>query len=161
VTQHASDRIAGTDDEANNRAVIERFVAAWINREEADLLELLHGSVEWSPPQTVGAPVRDRAHVAQLLTGGAAGKFVRLETLQREVVKILVDGDDAVALIRLRAQTLKGDYYENDYAWYYHLAEGRVAKIVEYADTLHAARLGFLPLSIESSSAQIRNGPSQ
>jgi ketosteroid isomerase-like protein len=137
-------------DSATSRAVIERFVRAWVDRNEGELLQLLDEEAEWTPPQTVASPVRDRKLIASLLAGGAAGRFVRLETLQREVLGVIVDGDEAFARIRLRAETLQGKRYENNYAWYYRVVDGRVAQIVEYADTLHAARLGFLPLEVDS-----------
>jgi len=44
-----------------------------------------------------------------------------------------------VALQQLNATTRKGATYENQYCWVYSCRDGRIARLDEYVDTLHAA----------------------
>jgi ketosteroid isomerase-like protein len=52
-----------------------------------------------------------------------------------------------MVLIGLTATAHSGADYVNDYAWKYEVRDGLARPIEEFADTLYAARLGFLPLT--------------
>ena len=148
MDQHSTSPAAGAGDTTEStRAVIEDFVTAWTSGNTCRLGALLAEEVVWQPPGSIGAERRDRAVVAAQLTGGAAGKFVKLETVQRTIRHIIADCGHAVVLVRLAATTHSGADYVNEYAWHYEVADGLVTRIEEYADTLKAARLGFLPLA--------------
>ncbi len=49
--------------------------------------------------------------------------------------RILCDGDYAVVEARGRNRTKQGKVYENEYCWVIEMRDGKMANIVEYADT--------------------------
>jgi ketosteroid isomerase-like protein len=148
--QHSADSAAGAGDPTDStRAVVGDFVSAWTSGDASRLSALLAPEVVWQPPASISAGRGDRAVVAAALTGGAAGKFVKVETVVRTIRHIIVDGAHAVVLVRMSATTHSGADYVNEYAWHYEVVDGRVTRIEEYADTLKAARLGFLPLTAD------------
>jgi uncharacterized protein len=139
---------AGTEA---TREVVTRFVKAWTTNDVDTVIELLAADAHWDTPPSIGAVFDGPQAIAHQLSGGAAGKYVKVETVRRTVLRIIVDGDFAMVLVRLSATAHTGVEYVNDYAWHYELADGRVRRIVEYADTLFAARLGFLPFEVPSA----------
>jgi ketosteroid isomerase-like protein len=86
-------------------------------------------------------PFFGRDDVAQALTGGAAGQFLDVSSIRRDVHKVVVDGDTAVVLQRLTARTVNDTDYVNEYCWVYTCRDGAIVRMDEYADTLHAARV--------------------
>lgn len=134
---------------ARTRDLVERFVSAWFAADTQGLIGLLADDATWRPPSSITTPVEDRQLIAAGLSGAAAGQYVRLETLQRRLTRMVVDGDRAALMVHLEAETLKGDTYINEYTWVLECRDGLVERILEYADTLHAARLGFVPFRVE------------
>jgi uncharacterized protein (TIGR02246 family) len=129
------------------RAVVHRFVEAWTTNDVPGVVELLAEDAVWQVPASIGEPLSGREAIAKQLSGGAAGKYVHVETVSRTVPHMIVDGEQAMVLVRLTAVAYSGAHYVNDYAWRYEVRAGLVRHIVEYADTLQAARLGFLPFT--------------
>jgi ketosteroid isomerase-like protein len=136
------------------RALVDRFIQAWFAADADRLVSLLDRNATWRPPASIGGPVSERDLIAAGLAGAAAGRYVRLETLERTVSTMLVDGDRAAVLVHLEAETLTGASYVNEYTWFLECRDGLVFRITEYADTLHAARLGFVPFSAEEGGSQ-------
>ena len=128
------------------RALVERYLEARAANDAAALDALLTDDVEWHLPRSAGAgPFAGRPQVLEALTGGVSGKLFDLSTMKRDAWKVIVDGDTAAVQQRLTATTLKGAEYVNEYCWIYTCRDGKVARMVEYADTLHAGRvLGFV-----------------
>jgi uncharacterized protein len=128
------------------RALIERYLAARAANDATALDAMLSDDVEWQLPRSAGAgPFAGHDDVLAALTGGVTGKLFDLDTVKRDAWKVIVDGDTAAVQQRLTATTLKGADYVNEYCWVYTCRDGKVAKMVEYADTLHAGRvLGFV-----------------
>jgi hypothetical protein len=52
--------------------------------------------------------------VANALAGGVAGTILEVSTIQRDVGKVVVDGDTAVVQQRLMARTVQGRDYVNE-----------------------------------------------
>ena len=128
-----------------SRDVVTRFVTAWIANDVDGIVALLAPDASWQSPRSIGGSIEGSRAIAGQLTGGAAGRYVKVETIRRTIQSMIVDGDEAMVRIQLSATAHSGAEYVNDYAWYYKLSDGLVTRIVEYADTLLAARLGFLP----------------
>jgi len=125
---------------SETRAVVQRFLEARAANNRADLVELLADDAEWYPPASAGfGPFQGRDTVADALTGGAAGRLFDQATIRRTVHRLIVEDDVAVALQQLNATTRKGATYENQYCWVYSCRDGRIARLDEYVDTLHAA----------------------
>jgi uncharacterized protein len=130
----------------DTRALMERYIAARATNDAAALEPLLTDDVEWHLPVGAGAgPFTGRDAVLAALTGGVSGTLFDLSTMKREAWKVIVDGDTAAVQLRVSARTLKDAEYVNEYCWVYTCRDGKVARMVEYADTLNAARiLGFV-----------------
>jgi hypothetical protein len=124
------------------RALIGRYLEARGANDAAGLDSMLTDDAEWHLPVSAGAgPFVGREKVVEALTGGVSGKMFDLSTMKREPWKIIVDGDTAAVQQKLSATTLKGVEYINEYCWVYTCRDGKVARMVEYADTLHAGRV--------------------
>jgi uncharacterized protein len=130
----------------DTRALIGRYLEARAANDAAALDALLTDDAEWHLPRSADAgPFIGREKVLEALTGGVSGKLFDLSTMKRDAWKVIVDGDTAAVQQRLTATTLKGAEYVNEYCWVYTCRDGKVARLVEYADTLHAGRvLGFV-----------------
>jgi ketosteroid isomerase-like protein len=128
------------------RALIARYLEARGANDAAALDSMLTDDAEWHLPVSAGAgPFVGREKVVEALTGGVSGKMFDLSTMKREPWKVIVDGDTVAVQQKLSATTLKGAEYINEYCWVYTCRDGKVARMVEYADTLHAGRiLGFV-----------------
>ena len=130
----------------DTRALIGRYLEARAANDAAALDALLTDDAEWHLPRSADAgPFIGREKVLEALTGGVSGKLFDLSTMKRDAWKVIVDGDTAAVQQKLSATTLKGAEYVNEYCWVYTCRDGKVARLVEYADTLHAGRvLGFV-----------------
>jgi len=128
------------------RALIARYLDARGANDAAALDGMLTEDCEWHLPASAAAgPFLGRKDVVEALTGGVSGKLFDLSTMKREPWKVIVDGDTAAVQQKLSATTLQGGEYINEYCWVYTCRDGKVARMVEYADTLHAGRvLGFV-----------------
>jgi ketosteroid isomerase-like protein len=126
----------------DTRALIARYLEARGANDAAALDSMLTDDAEWHLPVSAGAgPFVGREKVVDALTGGVSGTMFDLSTMKREPWKVIVDGDTAAVQQKLSATTLKGAEYINEYCWVYTCRDGKVARMVEYADTLHAGRV--------------------
>jgi ketosteroid isomerase-like protein len=124
------------------RQLVQQFLQARADGDAAALAALLAEEAEWYPPPAVGiGPFIGRDDVARALTGGAAGRFLDVSSIRRDVRKVVVEGDTAVVLQRLTARTVNDTDYVNEYCWIYTCRDGAIVRLDEYADTLHAARV--------------------
>jgi ketosteroid isomerase-like protein len=124
------------------RALIARYLEARGANDAAALDSMLTDDAEWHLPVSAAAgPFVGREKVVEALTGGMSGKMFDLSTMKREPWKVIVDGDTAAVQQKLSATTLQGAEYINEYCWVYTCRDGKVARLVEYADTLHAGRI--------------------
>lgn len=124
------------------RALVQRFLEARSANDAATINEVLADDAVWAPPISAGiGPFEGREDCVKALTGGVTGKIFDLSTVKRDVHKLITEGDTAVALQRLSAKTVKGADYVNEYAWVYTCKDGKISRLDEYADTLHAGRI--------------------
>lgn len=128
-------------DTETTRTLVQRFLDARAANDATALDALLTDDAAWFPPRSVLRPVEGRENVVKALTGGAVGKFLDVATVQRNVHKLVVEGDTAVALQRLTATTVKGEAYDNEYCWVYTCRDGKIARLDEYVDSFKAAKL--------------------
>jgi len=128
------------------RTVVQRFLDARATNDAATIDAVLTDDAVWQPPGSAGiGPFHGREACVKALTGGAVGKFLDVNTIKREVHKLIVEGDTAVALQRLSAMAVSGKEYVNEYCWVYTCKDGKISRLDEYADTLHAGRVfGFV-----------------
>ncbi len=129
-------------DTESTRALVKRFLDARAANDADTISSLLADDATWQPPPSMGiGPFTGRETVTKALTGGAVGRIFDLSTLKREVHKLIVEGDTAVALQRLTAKTVKGADYDNEYVWVYTCADGKITRLDEHADSFKAAKI--------------------
>lgn len=126
----------------NTRGLVLRFLDAHSRGDATAIKELISDDAEWHLPPSAGVgPFRGAQEVANALAGSAADNWLDVSTIKREVSKVVVDGDTAVALELKTAMSHSGAEYVNGYCWVYTCRDGRIAEIRNYTDTLYAFRL--------------------
>ena len=84
------------------RAPVEEFFAA--RADDANAIFAVSDDVVWAPPAGAGiGEFHGRDAVVAALTGGDAGKVFKIDTLQRDVHQIVVEGDTAVGFMTTTA----------------------------------------------------------
>jgi uncharacterized protein (TIGR02246 family) len=129
-------------DTAATRTLVQQFIAARAAGDFEGIASALADDAVWRlPASTTFGPFEGRDTVAKALAGGVSGSLFDTATIRRDVHKMVVEDDTAVVLQRLSATTLQGREYVNEYCWIYTCRDGKIARLEEYADTLHAARV--------------------
>ena len=110
--------------------------------DRAALADIVAPHCEWLPP--AAAPI-DPVHGAGGIIDALAGKVIKTtfdlkQPFSLDVHETIVDGGTAVVRQRIKATTIGGNPYDNEYCWVYHCADGQIVKMIEYADTLLASR---------------------
>ncbi len=124
------------------RSVVEQYYAALSKNKRDAVLELLAPDCEWIPPATAPfAPMKGAEAIAEAL----GSKVIRTmfdvsKPFALDVHQTIVDGPTAVVRQRVQATAANGNAYDNEYCWVYECADGRITRMIEYADTLLAAR---------------------
>ena len=130
-------------DTNETRALVERYYEALSKGDRSAIGDTLADDVVWEPP-TGGPlePVRRRDALLDALVGpGITELFDFSKPFALEVRSMIVEGDKAVVQQRLTATAkATGAPYDNQYCWIYTCADGRIAHMEEYANTLIAAR---------------------
>lgn len=123
------------------RQLVQQFLEARSAGDKEAMAALLSEDVGWYPPPSMGlGPFVGRDAAVDALAGGAIGKVIDLDTLERTIHKVVADGDTAVVLQRVTGTLRRGGEYRNEYAWVYSCADGRITRLDEHADSLYAAR---------------------
>jgi uncharacterized protein (TIGR02246 family) len=130
-------------DTEETRTLIQRYYDTLPKGDKAAIAELLTEDCEWLPPATADvAPAKGRDEVAEQFSGAIVrATFDLSQPFELTVRRMVVDGDVAVVQQRLSATAKNGNRYENEYCWVYECRDGQIARMEEYADTLHAARV--------------------
>jgi uncharacterized protein len=74
---------------------------------------------------------------------GGMGPVLIPGTMQVELVSTIAEGDRVVAEWTSKAKTVHGGTYDNRCIGIYTVREGRIASVIEYADTRHVAAALF------------------
>ena len=132
-------------DKQATRALVEEFNEAWINNDTAKLAPLLSEDVEWILPLGMRPSDRDkivgRDEVASGLTvqpGSVPAEILKIETMVRTVHTLIVEGNTAAGFHNMTSELVRGGNYSNEYVWHYTCANGKITRLVEHVDTLHA-----------------------
>ena len=126
-----------------NRALIARAFEGLRHGDPSHFLPLFDEAIEW---RVMGSSAwskhsRGLAAVERDLVGPLfarfAGPYLNIPEL------ILADGDHVVVLAKGDAETVEGKRYDNDYAFVFRMADGKIVQVREYMDTILAdAALG-------------------
>jgi ketosteroid isomerase-like protein len=120
----------------------ERFLDAHARGDVEAISKLLSEDVQWQLPRSAGVgPFRGVEEVSRALAGMAAGNWLDVSTISRDVRNIVIDGELAVALELKTARSHSGAEYVNEYCWVYTCRDGLISEIHNYTDTLYAFRL--------------------
>jgi len=126
----------------DTRRLVEEFYDALRSGDRTRVASLLTEDVQWVPPESAPiGPVQGREAVAAELGGDTPRRMFRMRTFQLTVHAILADGDRAVVQQSISAETRAGKQYDNEYCWVYTFRDGRIAHMMEYADTRKAASI--------------------
>jgi ketosteroid isomerase-like protein len=121
---------------------VQQFIAARAAGDVEGIATVLADDAVWRLPVSANfGPFEGRDVVAKAQAGGVSGTLFDMSTVRRDVHKMVVEGDTAVVQQRLSATTLQDKEYVNEYCWVYTCRDGKIARLEEYADTLHAARI--------------------
>ncbi|QYB07013.1 nuclear transport factor 2 family protein [Rhodococcus sp. USK10] len=144
-------------DTERTRVLVLQFNEARARNDADAIAALLAEDVEWHPPAGIRPrPFRGRDRVAAALTGANTSRVLQVDTIERDVVAVVVDGETAVVRQLMRATRIDGETYTNDYCWIYTFRDGLIQRMDEYGDTLLTARAGFVPLLPPEDSASDR-----
>lgn len=128
-----------TTDET--RALIEAYYEALPKGRRA-IREFLADDCHWDPPASAPFdPITGGDGIAQALGADVVKTmFDVTKPFAIERQALIVDGPTAVVRQHMEATAANGNAYSNDYCWIYECADGKIVRMIEYADTLVAAR---------------------
>ena len=120
----------------SNRQLINDYYAA-LAAGDADMTPFFTEDVEWHLPRSspMHGTLKGREAVLGLFGDGAVSDYYRQQSLQFEYHATLVAEDDVVMPFTLRAVTVNGQDYENDYLMRFRIKDGRITEVWEYFDT--------------------------
>ena len=120
----------------SNRQLIDDFYTA-LGAGDEDMARFFAADVEWHLPRSspMYGSLTGREAVLGLFGAGTVSDFYRPETLQFDYLETLTVGDNVIKPFTLRAVTVNGQNYENDYMMRFRIEDGRIAEVWEYFDT--------------------------
>jgi uncharacterized protein (TIGR02246 family) len=126
----------------DTRRLIDDYYATLPTGDRTKLASLFTEDVEWIPPESAPlSTIKGREAVTAELGGDTPKRIFDMRTFRVQVRKVVADGDTAVVQQTITAQTRDGKPYENEYCWVYTCRDGKIARLVEYADTRKAAQI--------------------
>ena len=126
------------------RAVVVRYVEA-VRDGDADVIyESFAEDATWHYPGDlpISKVWRGRDAIVNDFLGGM-GPVLVPGTMKIELIGTIAEGDRVVAEWTSTAQTVYGGTYDNRCIGIYTVRDGRIASVVEYADTRHVAATLF------------------
>lgn len=126
------------------RAVVIRYVEA-VRDGDADIIRgSFAEDATWHYPGDlpVSKVWHGRDAIVDDFLGGMGPAFVP-GTMKIELVGTIAEGDRVVAEWTSKAQTVHGSTYDNRCLGIFTVRDGRIASVVEYADTRHVAAALF------------------
>jgi ketosteroid isomerase-like protein len=137
------------------RALTQRL---WDARDAGDahaIAELLDEDVVLHLLDSLGMePVTGRERLATVLSGVVARTYLHADTIRREQLLLVADGDVAVVKSRLSGRTLDDAEYDNEYVNVLFWRDGLVVRIDEHPDTLRIAQSGIAKFARTGADAQ-------
>lgn len=123
------------------RMLVERFFERLGAGERTGIANCFTEKGSFHPPRSMPFDVvRGAEQVAEFFTAGGLDHVLEPGSVSMDVVRIVADGEDAIAMIALRGTTRAGRDYANDYCWWFRCSSNAIEQVVEYTDTLHAAQ---------------------
>ncbi|MEV6791485.1 nuclear transport factor 2 family protein [Streptomyces sp. NPDC051320] len=126
------------------RAVVIRYVEA-VRDGDADVIQdSFCEDATWHYPGDlpVSKVWQGRDEIVNEFLGGMGPAFVP-GTLEIELVSTIAENDRVVAEWTSKAKTVHGGTYDNRCIGIYTVRDGKIASVIEYADTRHVAAMLF------------------
>jgi len=129
----------------DNKAVIERYVAALLAGDETAIRASFAPDATWSlgGELPISGTWRGRDTIVDEFLGGALSYFDP-DSVAIEITSLLSEGEDVVLEWTSRARTLSGADYENRCIGVFTVRDGEIHAVREYMDTLHASKVAFV-----------------
>jgi ketosteroid isomerase-like protein len=134
--------------EQNKQAVIQAW-KSFASRDPARVAEAFTPDAEWLAPadnatavalHSVGHMI-GRERIVRFLTEEFQTLFVA--DVKVEWRSLFADGDTVIMEHRFQGQLANGGHYDNDYAFFIEMKEGRIHRLREYMDTQRGQRMIF------------------
>lgn len=127
---------------ADSKRVVRTFMDLFEHAAVDDALAMMTDDATWEvvgkPHLYAGAGVHSKAEMAR----SWPELFAKLDGgLRMRVTGLIAEGDQVSAEIRSDAITRTGKRYENDYHFLIAVRDGRIARVKEYTDLMHAAEI--------------------
>ncbi|GGV13424.1 hypothetical protein GCM10010260_60660 [Streptomyces filipinensis] len=126
------------------RAIVIRYIEA-VRDGAADVIhDSFCADATWHYPGAL--PISKVWHGREQIINdflGSMGPVLVPGTLEIELVSTIAEGDRVVAEWTSKAKTVYGGTYDNRCLGIYTVRDGRIASVVEYADTQHVAATLF------------------
>lgn len=134
---------------AANKALILDYFAVVGGRSDKSIGDFFAADVVWQMPQSnpmTPNPRRGFAAVMELM--GAGIGVYKAGTIQIDLQHLIADDEQVAAQFTLSAQLANGNGYDNNYSNHYcfvfSIANGKIAAVWEYLDSLYQWRQGAL-----------------
>jgi ketosteroid isomerase-like protein len=131
--------------EQNKASIIEAW-KIFKTRDHAQISALFTEDAEWLAPADNATAIA--LHGDHHIVGrDAISRFLSTDmhsvfrNIGIEFRGIFVDGDTVIVEERMRATVPNGNLYENDYCFFFELADGRIRRVREYMDTQRAKQV--------------------
>ncbi|WP_424887242.1 nuclear transport factor 2 family protein [Streptomyces sp. XH2] len=126
------------------RAVVIRYVEAVRDGDAGVIRDSFAEDATWHYPGDlpISKVWRGRDAIINDFLGGM-GPILVPGTMEVELVSTIAEGERVVAEWTSRAETVHGGTYDNRCIGIYTVREGKIASVIEYADTRHVAATLF------------------
>jgi ketosteroid isomerase-like protein len=126
----------------DNKRVVQAFMDLFERAAIADALAMMTDDAAWEvvgkPHLYGGAGVQSKAQMAHIWPA----LYAKLDGgLQMRVTGMIAERELVAAEVRSDATTITGKRYQNDYHFLITVRDGRIARIKEYTDLMHAAEV--------------------
>lgn len=124
----------------DSRQVVQAFISARFASEpdRALVAGYLTDDFQYVVPRSFGAALHGDAALDALV--GLNNALFDPASVRYEEKRVLAAADVVVVEHSVTATTVDGRRYENDFCWLYEVRGGKIARAVQYADTLQARR---------------------
>ena len=125
-----------------HRATVRALLEGWSSGDEPKMRKVLHPDAVWIAAQSAaeaGFPtplVGAEAIASTIARAGGAYEYLNLE-----IESIIVEDDQAAALLTLSGKRKSGALYRNSYLFFLGFSDGLIARIHEATDTAYIFKL--------------------
>lgn len=126
----------------DNKRLVEEFCGHFARSEISDVLAMMADQATWwvngIPHLFAGSGIKTKSEMAAIWPG----LYARLEgALEMTVTGMVAEDDHVAAEVRSHAVTKTGKVYENEYLLLFLIRDGKIVRVKEYTDPMHAVEI--------------------